>query len=76
MAPTNEETSEEEADINVVWAATGKKGWAQPNENDWEAVNITVDSGAVGTVGPKGIAKGIPTARNRSIKAGHVLPSG
>jgi hypothetical protein len=27
------------------------------NEEEWEALKITVDSGAVDTVGPKGIAK-------------------
>ena len=45
---------------NAVCIAKGKKRWEQPNENEWEAVKNTVDSGAVGTVGHKGIAKGIP----------------
>ena len=36
----------------------------------WEALKITVDSGAVDTVGPKGIAPGFPTQDTEASNRG------
>ena len=42
-----------------------------PAENGtWEALKITVDSGAVDTVGPKSIAPGFPTQGTEASKRG------
>ena len=44
-------------------------------EEGWEEVNITVDSGAVDTVGPRTLGKGHSTGGDRSFKAREMLPS-
>ena len=56
--------------INAVLTMKGKKGWAQPDEDEWEAVTSAVDSGAVGTVGPKGLAKGFPLLSTEASRKG------
>ena len=48
----------------------GKRGWEQPIEEEWESVKITVDSGAVDTVGPQGIAKGFPLLSTEASRKG------
>ena len=32
----------------------------QKLQGEWEVIPVTVDSGAVGTVGPETVAKGVP----------------
>ena len=46
------------------------------DDDEWEEITITIDSGAVGTVGPKGIGSGYPIQQNRSITYGDVLQGG
>ncbi|MFM7852466.1 MAG: hypothetical protein ACKO96_11275, partial [Flammeovirgaceae bacterium] len=44
-------------------AINGKK-------NDWEEIDITVDSGAVDTAGPEGIAEGLPLLSAEASRKG------
>ena len=43
---------------------------SEPEQGSWEAVNITVDSGAVDTVGPKGMARGFPLVATEAFRKG------
>ena len=43
---------------------------SEPEQGSWEAVNITVDSGAVDAVGPKRMAKGLPLLATEAPKQG------
>ena len=38
--------------------------------DDWAYVNITVDSGAVGTVGPRTLGQGIPLVETEASRSG------
>ena len=48
-------------DVNAILMTSNPRNWkAKSGDEEWEAIKITVDSGAVDTVGPKGIATGVP----------------
>ena len=40
------------------------------DKGEWKAMQITVDSGAVGTVGPKTLGKAIPILETEASKSG------
>ena len=39
-------------------------------EDAWEEINITIDSGAVDTVGPKGVGSGYPIQQTEASNRG------
>ena len=75
QSPNQDE--EEHGNAGGISAVLIVEQWrgAEVSREGWEAINSTVDSGAVGIVGPKGIVKGLPHV-GRNVQEMHVLARG